>query len=58
MCDDTKCVHCGQRIVRVNYALGPGWVHQPEGAAFMDGTHTACHTTVATPPSEWEEADE
>lgn len=47
----SNCVHCGYRIVLVNYALGPSWTHQSEGSAFQDNTHSVCHTTVATPPS-------
>lgn len=43
------CRHCGQRIVLVNYAFGPTWVHQPAGAAFQDHSHIECHITVAEP---------
>ena len=45
----TICAYCRQRIVRVNYSMGPEWVHQPEGAAFADGQYTFCRITVATP---------
>lgn len=50
----STCRHCGQRIVLVNYALGPGWTHQPAGAAFQDGRHTYCHQTEAAPIEEVE----
>lgn len=45
----STCRHCGERIVLVNWALGPGWTHQPQGAAFMDGAHDLCARTVAEP---------
>lgn len=50
MTDEATCVHCGGRIIKVNYALGPSWVHQPPGSAFMDNTYISCRLTVATPP--------
>jgi len=25
----TKCVNCGQRVERINFALGPEWRHWP-----------------------------
>ena len=43
------CAHCGERIVLVDYAMGPQWEHQPAGAAFADGRHQYCHLSVATP---------
>jgi hypothetical protein len=43
------CRHCGERIVRVNFAMGPSWEHQPDGAAFMDQMTRYCRTTVAEP---------
>ena len=45
----STCRHCGKRIVLVNWAMGPGWTHQPEGASFQDGMHRYCHRTVAEP---------
>lgn len=44
-----KCKHCGERIVLFNFALGPQWRHQPEGASFQDGTSLFCATTAAEP---------
>ncbi len=46
--EDT-CRNCWQRVVCVNFAMGPWWVHQPAGAAFGDGQHEYCHMTVAEP---------
>lgn len=46
---ESTCRHCGQRIVLINYALGPSWVHQPTGAAFQDGVHEYCQITRAEP---------
>jgi len=48
----STCKHCGKRIVKVNYALGPTWVHQENGAAFSDGIHDYCRTTTAEPLEE------
>ena len=47
--DEDTCRNCWQRVVLVNFAMGPSWVHQPAGAAFQDGQHTYCHMTVAVP---------
>lgn len=51
MADETvsTCEHCGDRIVLVNYSMGPSWVHQSAGASFSDGVHTYCKKTAATP---------
>lgn len=49
MFDKVKCKHCGERIVLINYSMGPSWTHQPAGASFQDGTHQYCHRTVAEP---------
>ena len=46
---ESTCTHCGSRIVLINWLTGPGWTHQPAGAAFQDGQHRYCHSTVATP---------
>lgn len=43
------CLHCLQRIVLVNFSLGPKWMHQPEGAAFQDGMYEYCHLSAAEP---------
>lgn len=48
----TKCVHCGQRIERINFALGPEWMHWPTpyGNYRTREMYRVCHaTTVATP---------
>lgn len=47
--DEDTCRNCWQRVVLVNFAMGPAWVHQPAGSAFSDGQHTYCHMTVAVP---------
>lgn len=46
------CKNCGGRIVLFNWALGPEWTHQPDGAAFQDGVHQFCHITKAEPAEE------
>ena len=46
----STCRHCGERIVLVNWAMGPGWTHQPEDAAFQDGMHVYCQVTRAAEP--------
>jgi hypothetical protein len=45
----STCRHCGRRIVRVRYAMGEKWMHQPQGAAFQDNMHEWCHLTTAGP---------
>jgi len=45
------CKHCGARIVLVNFALGPEWMHQPAGSAFQDDMNQFCVQTKAEPPS-------
>lgn len=47
--DEDTCRNCWQRVVLVTYSTGPTWVHQSAGAAFQDGRHRYCHTTVAEP---------
>ncbi|RNL63628.1 hypothetical protein EFK50_07750 [Nocardioides marmoriginsengisoli] len=47
--EPTRCVHCDARIVQINYALGPQWVHQSSEAAFHDNVSWFCQITVATP---------
>ena len=44
----STCRHCGERIVLVNWSMGPGWTHQPEGA---QDQHVYCHTSHAAEPS-------
>lgn len=44
-----SCANCGNRIVLVNWAMGPGWTHQKAGAAGHDGQHYYCHKTAAEP---------
>lgn len=44
-----KCLNCGARVVVVNFALGPRWMHQPAGASFQDGMYEHCRSAVATP---------
>lgn len=44
-----KCKNCGKRIIKVNYAMGPEWTHQTEGASGMDGSHRECRTMIAEP---------
>lgn len=48
--DTIRCIFCGDRIVWVNYAMGPCWVHQPTGTSFNDDISRYCRATVATPP--------
>lgn len=43
----STCRHCGERIVLVNWSMGPGWTHQPEGA---QDQHVYCHTSHAAEP--------
>ena len=45
--NENVCLHCGKRIVLVNFALGEKWVHQPAGAAFQDGQYEHCKITIA-----------
>ncbi|SDC71080.1 hypothetical protein [Microbacterium enclense] len=50
-----RCAHCGQRIERINFALGPEWRHWPSpyGNYRTSEKYRICHsTTVATPTSE------
>lgn len=47
-----KCKNCGQRIIKINYALGEQWMHQPVGASGIDGVHQYCQLTVAEPEEE------
>lgn len=47
---EIHCRNCGYPICRINYALGPKWVHQHPSAAFQDGVFEHCKTSVATPP--------
>ena len=53
----STCRHCGERIVLVNWSMGPGWTHQPAGASFQDGMHVYCHVTRAAEPEPEPAAD-
>lgn len=55
---ESRCRNCSQRIVLVNFALGPCWVHQPPGSTFADNQHEFCHVTVAQPEHEPSEAQD
>lgn len=44
-----RCKTCRQRIIKVNYAMGEIWMHQPEGADGLDGVYRYCHVTAAYP---------
>lgn len=58
------CKHCGRPIRKVNYALGPEWMHGsgPHGDQYPVSTldYNAatrhCRTTIATPADEEEKA--
>ena len=58
------CKHCGRPIRKVNYALGPKWMHGggPHGDQYPVSTldYNAatwhCRTTIATPADEEEKA--
>jgi hypothetical protein len=52
------CRHCFQRIVKVNFALGESWMHQPSGASFNDGMYEYCHLRVAEPADDEEEKND
>ncbi|OZE04354.1 hypothetical protein CH249_25820 [Rhodococcus sp. 05-2255-3B1] len=51
------CKNCGRPISRVNYALGPEWMHgggphgdkYPVGGHDMFAAYRECRTTVAEP---------
>lgn len=52
---DLQCRHCGDTIRKINFALGPEWMHVDPSASFpTTGKGTAWRTcraqTVATPP--------
>jgi len=49
---ESTCRHCGDRIILVNYALGPQWTHQPAGSSFLDNTQSFCAHTTAEPVEE------
>lgn len=55
--DETACLYCQQRIVRINYALGPRWMHQRKGGSFQDDVHEFCRLSRATPRSSDGSAD-
>lgn len=50
------CRHCNRTIVRINYALGPRWMHTLPGGRYdmepgaMHAPYERCHaSTVAEP---------
>lgn len=43
------CKNCQVRIVKVNFALGGQWMHQPEGALLPYEMYEFCKMTVAEP---------
>lgn len=47
---EQTCKHCGVRIERRNFALGPDYVHSPSGG-FSD-YYTYCKRTAAEPAAE------
>lgn len=57
----TVCRNCGESITRVNYSLGPKWMHNPPGytghkmggAAYNVFWH--CRTAVAEPADKAEQ---
>lgn len=53
MSDGSKiCKHCRKRIVKINFASGEKWMHQPAGAAFQDDMREFCKITIAEPSGE------
>lgn len=49
------CIHCGQRVSMVNFALGAQWMHWPTpyGNYRTRELYRICEArTVATPPTE------
>lgn len=50
---EETCLTCGERIRRINYALGPEWMHVDPSASFPTAAKgTAwryCRRTVAQP---------
>lgn len=57
-----RCLHCNQQVRRINYALGPEWMHVEPGASFpTERKGTAwryCRKSVATPRMELAAASE
>lgn len=56
MTDYDRCLNCNAVIRRINYSLGPKWMHINPDASFpteLKGTAWwHCHRTVATPANE------
>lgn len=49
---DTLCTNCGVRIVKVRFALGDCWMHDPDGQGRSRDMNRFCHTMTATPPAD------
>lgn len=54
---DELCIHCGGNIRRMNYSLGPEWMHVDPYASFPSTLKSTAWSqckakTVATPPKE------
>jgi hypothetical protein len=46
---ESICKNCHKRVVLVNFAMGPKWMHHPVGAAFQDGMYESCQLKIAEP---------
>lgn len=53
--DERKCKNCGRRIRKVNYLLGPKWMHIAPGDNF-GSEYWDCRRTVAQPEPEGEKS--
>jgi len=58
---DQRCLHCGEPIRLINYAMGPEWLHVNPDAGFPT-THKGsawkhCKRQVATPAPSGEAAE-
>lgn len=49
--DITRCKHCRERIERINFSLGPKWMHWPTpwGNYSMGEKYEYCHGSRAEP---------
>lgn len=55
-----RCVHCRERIEKINFAMGPEWRHWPTpyGNYRTNEKYRYCKTSaVATPEQEGAESD-
>lgn len=54
MSADVRCLNCGDVIRRINYALGPQWMHVDPAASFpterKGSAWRHCRRQVAEPP--------